>query len=24
VGLDWVRVRHLFNNNPACGGPLKS
>jgi hypothetical protein len=24
VGLEWVRVRHLVNNNPARGGSLKS
>ena len=23
VGLEYVRVRHLFNNNPARGGSLK-
>ena len=24
VGLECVRVRHLFNNNPVRGGPLKT
>ena len=24
VGLECVRVQHLFNNNPARGGSLKS